>query len=146
MRIVDARGGGYCRDVPGRRTGPLGTELLGRDAEPAGLGALFAGGGDGDEPAGAAVVLTGRGRSPRRRAWWLSRRGSSTVNRVSPGSELTRMSPWCFLTEPGIGKSALLEAARELARAAGFRTLGAIGVDAEAQLCRTPVSTSSCDR
>jgi DNA-binding CsgD family transcriptional regulator/tetratricopeptide (TPR) repeat protein len=36
--------------------------------------------------------------------------------------------------EPGIGKSALLGAARDLGRQAGFRTLTTVGVEAEAQL------------
>ncbi|WP_344615592.1 AAA family ATPase [Dactylosporangium salmoneum] len=36
--------------------------------------------------------------------------------------------------DPGIGKSALLEAARDLGRAAGFQTLSTVGVEAEAQL------------
>ncbi|MEV6923369.1 AAA family ATPase [Dactylosporangium sp. NPDC051485] len=36
--------------------------------------------------------------------------------------------------DPGIGKSALLEAARELGQAAGFRALATVGVEAEAQL------------
>jgi hypothetical protein len=36
--------------------------------------------------------------------------------------------------DPGIGKSALLGAARQVARAAGFRVLSAIGVESEAQL------------
>ncbi|WP_051367240.1 helix-turn-helix transcriptional regulator [Hamadaea tsunoensis] len=36
--------------------------------------------------------------------------------------------------DPGIGKSALLEAARDLSRSAGFRTLTTVGIEAEAQL------------
>ena len=36
--------------------------------------------------------------------------------------------------DPGIGKSALLDAARDAARASGFRVLSAVGVESEAQL------------
>src|SRR6516225_3825976 len=36
--------------------------------------------------------------------------------------------------DPGIGKSALLGAAQDAARAAGFRVLSAVGVESEAQL------------
>ncbi|MEV4000598.1 ATP-binding protein [Actinomadura sp. NPDC049753] len=39
-----------------------------------------------------------------------------------------------LLGGPGIGKTALLRAAREAARAAGFRLLAAVGVQSEAQL------------
>ncbi|WP_211359917.1 AAA family ATPase [Actinocorallia herbida] len=39
-----------------------------------------------------------------------------------------------LLGDPGIGKTALLRAARAAARGAGFRVLGAVGVQSEAQL------------
>jgi len=80
--------------VSPRQTTLPGTGLLGREAELARLRSLFEDAA-ADEPAGAAVILSG---------------------------------------DPGIGKSALMEAARELGRAAGFRILSTAGVEAEAQL------------
>lgn len=65
--------------------------------------------------------LVGRGRELNELAAALSQGAASGTVRVIVG-------------EPGIGKTALLGAARQLAGEAGFRVLSMVGVEAEAQL------------
>jgi predicted ATPase len=71
--------------------------------------------------AGTAPVLIGRDREVRALTELIGRSGKS-------GQALV------VLGDPGIGKSALLGAAQDVARAAGFRVLSACGVESEAQL------------